>query len=630
MSFLRLNQLIVTYQGKEVYNQTFPNRINIIRGHNSSGKSTILNFIFFVLGGEFISFLPEALQCDHVFAELNINDAIITVKRDIDDKIRRPMYIYYGRLDKAILSAIEGWNVYPFNKTSQQESFSQIFFKLLEFPEISTDNQESITVNQILRLIYVDQLSSLDSLMRNEDFDSPTIRQAIGYLLLGTYDDNLLQKQISLRQIRKEFSEITSQVNAIADVFRNSPFEFDTEKLTNEISKSENQLTALLERLKEPEEIKTTKNETQNELNVLRNELLKIKKNYSSVAEEIDKLNIDILDSEEFILVYKEKLKAINESLNARNSFGNLEITYCPVCLEKLEEVYGENICHLCKREIETSDDRSKIVRLRLEIEAQIKESEMLLNSKRLHLNEKNDLLAEFKGQLKRAQSNYDIFVNQSRTTRDTIHDRLLEQKGNLIANVNFLNKQLQLLYSYEEYRIHQENLNIQISSLQLTIEQLEETQRSKAQVAFSKIEYYALELLKGDGNYESRFSEGRNIQLSFSKNTFYLDGRNRFSASSMVLLKNCVRFAIFFASVELDFFRYPKLIICDNIEDKGMEPLRSKNFQRNIVNLAESETFKDKDFQIIFSTSMIDDSLNNEKYTIGSFYDDQNHSLKF
>lgn len=66
-------------------------------------------------------------------------------------------------------------NIYPYKKSSNAESFSQIIFKALEFPEVSTDNQESITVNQILRLIYIDQLSALDSLMRNEDFDSPLV-----------------------------------------------------------------------------------------------------------------------------------------------------------------------------------------------------------------------------------------------------------------------------------------------------------------------------------------------------------------------------------------------------------------------------------------------------------------------
>ena len=89
------------------------------------------------------------------------------------------------------------------------------------------------------------------------------------------------------------------------------------------------------------------------------------------------------------------------------------------------------------------------------------------------------------------------------------------------------------------------------------------------------------------------------------------------------------MRFAIFFASIDLDFFRYPKFILCDNIEDKGMEETRSKNFQKNIIKLAESPQFQGKDFQMIFSTSMIDSDLDIEKYTVGEFYDENNKTLK-
>ena len=95
-----------------------------------------------------------------------------------------------------------------------------------------------------------------------------------------------------------------------------------------------------------------------------------------------------------------------------------------------------------------------------------------------------------------------------------------------------------------------------------------------------------------------------------------------------MVLLKNCVRFAIFFASLELDYFRYPKFILCDNIEDKGMVEARSKNFQRNIVRLANSKEFKEKDFQIIMTTSMIEEELDIQKYTVGEKYTQINKSL--
>ena len=62
----------------------------------------------------------------------------------------------------------------------------------------------------------------------------------------------------------------------------------------------------------------------------------------------------------------------------------------------------------------------------------------------------------------------------------------------------------------------------------------------------------------------------------------------------------------------------YPRLIVCDNIEDKGMTAERSRNFQRNILGLSkEAKT----EHQIIFTTSMVDPSLDMPEYTIGPNY---------
>ena len=63
-----------------------------------------------------------------------------------------------------------------------------------------------------------------------------------------------------------------------------------------------------------------------------------------------------------------------------------------------------------------------------------------------------------------------------------------------------------------------------------------------------------------------------------------------------------------------------------DNIEDKGMEKERSQNLQRIIVE--ESENLETQ-HQIIFTTSMIDPSLDNDKYCIGDFYNTNKYTLK-
>lgn len=87
------------------------------------------------------------------------------------------------------------------------------------------------------------------------------------------------------------------------------------------------------------------------------------------------------------------------------------------------------------------------------------------------------------------------------------------------------------------------------------------------------------------------------------------------------------VLYAIFFASLELDFFRYPRFILCDNMEDKGMEKERTQNFQNQIVAISQRMT---EDHQTIFATSMVSDELNNNvDLCVGEYYDQDNKTLK-
>jgi predicted ATPase len=75
---------ILTEQGKIAYDEKYHKGVNIIRGDNSSGKSTITHFIFYVLGGAFNDFVPEGRKCSVVFAEVEMNNATFTIKREIE------------------------------------------------------------------------------------------------------------------------------------------------------------------------------------------------------------------------------------------------------------------------------------------------------------------------------------------------------------------------------------------------------------------------------------------------------------------------------------------------------------------------------------------------------------------
>ena len=631
MSSLKLNELFIERDRRIAYREKFHSGVNIIRGDNSSGKSTISNFIFFALGGEFTDWLPEATSCNYVYAEVELNGVVITLKREIQRTQMRAMSIFFGGLEDSLKSNSDGWQTYSYKKSSSAESFSQVIFKTLGFPEVSTENQDSITVNQILRLSYIDQMSFVDSLMRNENFDSPLIRLAVGNLLLGTYDDDLLKKQMTLKQMNRELIKITGQIDALDEVLRNSNFEFDKKKIELSLTEKRDQLTRVLNGLNKTDIIEPNNKSDESEavdIKSLRNKLISAKCKYDEILSALNKTKVSIIDSSDFIETLRSKLIAIQESLNSHDILENMPLQHCPLCAQKLENPITETHCKLCKQEIKETQGKSKLLRMRLEIERQINESMKMLEeteNKRKYLA---NTLKEHSRSLENAQSDYNVYIHQSKTSVEMKFDQLFEHKGRLNAEIDFLEKQMQLTDSYLDYINIKHSLDVQIKKLGEAIKQREDCQQKNSLNAFTMIQHYALKLLNGDGAYEDKFQNGHSIQLDFRKDSFSIDERSNFSASSMVLLKNSVRFAIFFASLELDYFRYPKFILCDNIEDKGMVEARSKNFQRNIVNLANSEQLKNKEFQIIMTTSMIDETLDIPEYTVGKKYTKEYKSL--
>ena len=105
---LSLSRLVVSRHGSIVYDQKFHPGVNIIRGTNSHGKSTIADLIFFALGGDMTKWKQEAITCDFVFAEIRANDAILTLKREIRVERMQSLHIFFGDYESATKSAVMG------------------------------------------------------------------------------------------------------------------------------------------------------------------------------------------------------------------------------------------------------------------------------------------------------------------------------------------------------------------------------------------------------------------------------------------------------------------------------------------------------------------------------------------
>lgn len=631
---LFLNRLVIlTQEGEIAYDEKFHRGINIIRGDNSSGKSTISHFIFYVLGGAFNDWVKEARKCSVVFAEIELNDAIITLKRQIvfnkdgDGNKFQAIEFFWDNYETAI-SSFEGWQKYNFSKTDERKSFSEVLFENLEMPIVKGDN--NITMHQILRLLYIDQESPTNSLFLYEHFDTTLTRQTVADLLLGVYSQELYDKQQDLETSKKEFESLKSEINVIKK-FIPKKEDLIPVHIGNRISNKEVELVEIEKQIinyKEDNKRVNFSKKSQLEFETLNKDSISQRKIIKDINDKIRNYELEIEDTIFFIKALENKLIAVKNSINTREYLGKYSLENCPECLKPIVKPNKENTCGLCKSEINDSVGVTEARKIEQEIFFQIQES------KKINIKKENELVdlkakQEFeKGKLYQLQQRVNQALADVRSFRDERIDKLYEDKGFVEGEIIQLRTLLENAEIYQSKKSRYDFLDSQIEILNSRIKQLKFEQDKLKMDINNRIEKIGVYLLNNDLKRQKDFFEAKEFHIDYGNNIAFISDKNaKYSASSSFYLKNSARYAIFLASLSIEKMRFPRFILCDNMEDKGIELVRVHNFQKILIDYLKD--FSEVNYQVIYTTSFIPDELNNTKYCIGEFYTEENPSLK-
>ena len=625
---LQINRLIVFKNGRAVYDENFHRGVNIIRSiGNSTGKSTIAGFIFFVLGGDMTKWKPEAEGCDFVVAEVKVNETVLTLRRKISNKRHQPMDIFWGAIETALASAIEGWETYPFSRSANKESFSQALFRALTLPEARSDIDSNISMHQILRLLFVDQMTPPDALLIQEQFDSVFTRETIFDLLVGLFDDTLYSDELKLRQSRQKAEETKTRIDALLGAMTDLEQEVDADVLVKEIEEKQAQLLRITKTLEElAAKPDVSAEPAADDSGLLQRNYEALRRERTALTQEMARMEVEVEDSEQFIAELGRRSQSLNESVAMRNILGTLEIQFCPQCLQPLNTAHQEHSCKLCGQAPPTDGTESQRLRFQQELAMQIRESTLLLDGKRLRLQQMQARLPGVRRATDQAEQQLKEALSKVTSRRNKDLDELYQKRGTLESEVGYLIKFHKAAATFAALHLTAGRLAADIRELELRIEAKRRTQVHRRSLADAHLSDNAIRFLRADLPSEEHFEVAQKATVDLRMNSFAVDGRNQFSASSVTFLKNAVHFAFLFSSLELDFFRYPRLIICDNMEDKGMIVARSQKLQRLIV---ERSSQFDVEHQIIFTTSMIAPELNNAIYCVGDEYTRENKSLK-
>lgn len=703
---------IVTNENRVAYDEPFHRGVNIIRGQNSSGKSTVVRFIFFVLGGYYSDFVPQAMRCRYVMAEVCINGHVITLKRYLerrdDGKVnpQAPIYIHFGPMEETLnLEPLnlepELWKRYGYTTTDKSRSFSNVLFELLGYPELRADS--NITMHQVLRLIYLDQESPVNSLFFYEQFDKEIYRETVANLLLGLYDQKYSQAKLDLQATVKALAEVKVSIRNVGEFLQDprtkssAYIRSQIDTLNDEIARMSQQIQFLrsgepptidihigsvqnvnpnatvvmnyysqdVKELNDDVELRVVKSKPTNnpklstdskpstlnsklslEYRRIQDDIVRQRKECATLESEIKQLETEIEDSGYFIDALNKRIEAVRHSIATRDYFDSMHLDFCPECLTRIEPPADADHCPLCKSPIDSSKGKSQALRIRLELEFQVRESIALKEENERQLEEKKAQLRRLKRQLTASQRHYDDAVSYVRSTHEERIDKLLQDKGFKEGEILQYRTLLEQAEKYETLLEEERKLKAKESELRRYIEATENRIKQERKAIDAAVSESGVYLLRKDENRQDEFMRAQEFVIDYSQNMAYISNqRIKLSASSAFYLKMVARFALLFASLKVDSMMYPRLLFSDNMEDKGLEPDRAVKFQKTVVQMLKEYEEKEKelstnnlkpetcnlkpDYQLIFATSMIAPELNKPEYTVGDYYTRENKSLK-
>ncbi|HEI8004582.1 TPA: AAA family ATPase [Morganella morganii] len=625
----RVSELRVFQKGHQAFSCKFHKGVNVLRGRNSSGKTTIMDFLAYSLGAENIPWKPEALLCTETLTEVYLNDIPVCFKRElVANENQKPISFYMGGIESALNSTSNEWKKYPFKRSDKSLSFSQFIFSALGMPLAQGDGASILTMHQIMRVLYADQPSLHSPIFRMDIFDRALTRETVGDYLCGIYDDDLYTSQIRLNQVNSDLSKSINELRSIFNILGRSgqseSIHFIDEKI-NELKLKKNELLAKLDIIKSGQNLKaenvdSDKNKTEN----VRKRLNKAKSLELKNRDEIDKLTLDISDSEIFIDELEARLRNLNESEETREYFNGIQFQFCPSCLSEIN-IEDESGCHLCKSSLDNVNGVSNLLRMKNEISVQLKESKFLLEHKNKTLQELKKNSPELKKNVKKLISEYDLVSKYWQSTYEIEFESISRELGGIDAEIDQAYKHQKLNSVIEELQHSRDNLQSEKDRLESYIKSLEDKEEKLKIDVSQEIESTAIKLLKKDLHLQAEFINPTQVTFSFEDNTVYVNGSKNFSESSAVILRHIFHLSLLTASINKKYMRLPRFMMLDGIDDGGMEKERSHNLQKIIVD--ETSNYK-HDFQLIFATSEINPIFENTELTVGRHYNPSARSL--
>lgn len=592
-----------------------------------------MDFIFYGLGGDLLDhqWRESALLCDSVMMGVKLNGKDVTLQRDVEKKSSQPMKMFFGPSSEAAKSSNEGWERYSFRR-GKSESFSQVMFRLLGLPEVQYGEANTkITMNQLLRLLYSDQLSSVEKLFRSQPFDDAITRQTVGDLLLGAFSDDYYAAKLNLKAYEAEIKDVVSRISTFTRMHGRDGHPLTEEWISQEHLRLERELERLNLEIEDIEaKVFSAQFEDRLSLNDQKETYAKVQElqfEIGKIREELDFVELEAADSDEFIASLTKKLDALHESKMIVDELNALSFEFCPACFAPVEGTEVEGACSLCKQASDQEQVKERALRLINEYARQRQNSLDLQAGRQRKISDLKAKLTKTTELWEQAGRHYTVSLRSPTTELRTKLRALNREAGYAQRKLEELATRKAAVAELIEAQQRRDELQKKIDEVKAIIDTSEKKDRNQISQARRAIELQVLDFLRRDLERQSTFKNAESVNFEFDGDRINVNGESFFSASSMVYLRNSFIASFAIAAANESSFFHPRFMLMDTVEDKGMEPERSKNFQRI---LHEKSSTAASTNQLIIATSMIAPELDTPEVTVGDYYTHENRTLRF
>ena len=621
---LIVTRLMVERNGRAAYDEKLHKGVNVVRGENSSGKSTILNFIFYGLGGDLADWSETALLCSRVVLGVEINGHPATLGREISTEVGQPMEIFGGTFEAAQTAPRPEWIRYPYRRSPSMESFSQALFRLLGIPEVVSDASGHLTMHQLLRLLYSDQLSPIENLFRyDSQFDRPIIRDAVGRLLSGGFDPQLYQNEVKIRDLTREFDSADGELRSLFAILGKTEHSLTMDWLSTQTQSLKRERDDVQSKIEAAEQqLYTTISDDKLTLGAqdeAYRDVQRLQAEIGATKQKRDATVLAIADSAAFIRGLEMKISALKDSSSVAQQLGDVTFSACPACYAPVPLPASQQItaCPLCKSPFDVGRAKDRLVAMVNEAGLQLRQSTLLQTNREEQLRQLEQELRSLDTAWTRASAKL-VSLQRLPSTENRDELRVLQrQTGYLDRQIEDLGEKARLIEMVDVISNKKNALNDQIARLKTDNDRLRAQQERRIEIAKTHIADEIRTLLRNDLRRQDSFERADRIEFDFAENRIVVDGHPYVSASSRVILKSSFVLGFFAAATKDPLFRHPRFVMIDTTEDKGMEPDRSRNFQNQILRVSQEAKV---DHQIIYATAMISPELDDEEFIVGKF----------